>query len=110
MSGKNSEVVSTGLLSAHKFSLVIQLPITMNCEHLLPIYHSLFKKRKMFFTCIKKLGKLVFSKQKYLLCLTFSRHHLPINLDLSEVNSSHFILGLFYVVRSTSSLPFIPMK
>lgn len=47
-----------------------------------------------------ELGKSVFSKRKYLFCLTFNRRHLPINLDLSEVNSLHFILGLFCAVHT----------
>ena len=52
---KGSEVASTGLLSAHKISLIIQLPNIVNCEHLLLIYYSLFKKRKLLFATAKSL-------------------------------------------------------
>ena len=52
---KGSEVASTGLLSTHKFSLIIQLPNIVNCEHLLLIYYSLFKKRKLLFATAKSL-------------------------------------------------------
>ena len=45
---KGSEVASTGLLSAHKFSLIIQLPNIVNCEHLLLIYYSLLKEELLF--------------------------------------------------------------
>lgn len=107
---REAGVVPPGLLSTYTFSLITPLHNTVNCELLLLIYYSLLKKSTMVFICVKKLGKSIFSKRRYLFCLTFNGSHLPINLGLSEVNSPDVLLGLFNVVRSTSSLPFTPIR
>lgn len=82
----------TGPWSAHTLSLITRRHDAINCEHYCPFIIVFLKWIKCF---LLNVAKSIFSEQKYLFCLTFSRCHLPINLDLAEVNNPHFILGLF---------------
>lgn len=62
MTEETAKVVSMRLLTAHLFSLIIQLYNAMNREHLLLIYYSLFIKSEIFCTYIKNFSKSVFFK------------------------------------------------